>query len=663
MDARYSTANRRCVSLLVIALLGSASAAGAQEPPGKIVFEDRCGTCHGADGNGGEHARGLTRAIPDLNDSQLTALIREGLPARGMPGVNVTDAELPALIAYARTLKPRGGFQSYRKSFAVTNGRTLDGMVLNEGPDDAQVRSDDNRIRLLRKTAAGTFREVTSDTDWASYNGDEGGNRYTTLRQIDKSNVNRVAPRWIFSVQNAGRLQGTPVVADGVMYVTQANECYALDAGNGRQIWRYQRPRSSGLAGDAATGINRGVALSSDKVFMVTDNAHLIALSRATGLLLWDVEMADWRENHGATSAPLAVGALVISGTGGGDNGARGFVAAFDQATGKEVWRFSTLPKPGEPAWDTWKGTALERGGANTWFTGTYDPETNTLFWPTGNPGPDYNGDERKGDNLYSDCILALDPATGKLKWYYQFTPHDLWDWDATETPMVLNADWEGRRRQLLVQANRNGFFYVFDRTDGTLLLARQFIKNLTWASGIGADGKPIRTPNQEPTAAGTHVCPSQDGATNWFSPSYDPSTGMYYVQVFEKCSIYTKRPVEWEQGKAYGGGSQRVDTDPKPQRWLYALDLQTGSRKWELPQTGTGSSWGGTLATATGLVFFGDDSGAFAAADAATGRTLWSFPANANWHASPMTYQFDGRQYIAVAAGGEILVFGLVDK
>ena len=298
----------------------------------------------------------------------------------------------------------------------------------------------------------------------------------------------------MFKLPNAGRLQGTPVVADGVMYVTDANECAALDAGNGRQIWRYQRPRSTGLAGDAASGINRGVALGGDKVFMVTDNAHLIALDRATGLLLWDVEMADWRQNHGATSAPLAVGNLVISGTGGGDNGAQGFVAAFDQATGKEVWRFSTLPKPGEPAWDTWKGKSIEHGGANTWFTGTYDPETGTLFWPTGNPGPDYNGDERGGDNLYSDCILALDLATGKLKWYYQFTPHDLWDWDATETPMVINANWQGQPRKLLVQANRNGFFYVFDRTDGTLLLAKQFIKNLTWASGIGADGKPIKT-------------------------------------------------------------------------------------------------------------------------------------------------------------------------
>ncbi len=652
----------RTAGPILVVCMALSGTVWAQEPPGKRIFEDRCGTCHGADGNGGEHAPAMVRALANLQDPQLTTLIREGLPARGMPAIGVSDTELPPLIAFVRTLRPRGGFQPYRKSFVLASGRSLDGTVLNEGPEDAQVRTDDNRIHLLRSAGPGRFREVTSETNWNTYNGDIGGNRYTALKQIDRTNVKRVAPKWIFRIPNGGRLQGTPVVADGVMYVTQANECYALDAGNGREIWRFQRARSTGLAGDAASGINRGVALSADKVFMVTDNAHLIALDRANGRLVWDVEMADWRLNHGATSAPLAAGSLVISGTGGGDNGAQGFVAAFDQATGKEAWRFLTLPKRGEPGWDTWKGTSLERGGANAWFTGTYDPDTSTLFWPTGNPGPDYNGDERVGDNLYSDSLLALDLASGKLKWYYQFTPHDLWDWDATETPMIINTTWEGRPRKLVVQANRNGFFYVFDRADGKLLLATQFIKNLTWASGIGADGKPIKTPNQEPTAEGTHVCPSQDGATNWFSPSYNPSTGLYYVQVFEKCSIYTKRPVEWEQGKAYGGGTQRVDINPKPQRLLYALDLQTGKRKWELPQTGTGSSWGGTLATATGLVFFGDDSGSFAAADAVTGKTLWSFQANTNWHASPMAYQFDGQEYIAIAAGDAILAFGLVE-
>lgn len=228
----------RTVAAILTGLMALACPVWAQNPPGKEIFEDRCGTCHGADGNGGEHARAITRAVPDLQDPQLTTLIREGLPARGMPAINVSDAELSPLIAFVRTLRSRGGFQPYRKIFAMSNGRSLDGLVVNEGSEDAQVRSDDNRIHLLRRTDSGKFRAVTSEINWASYNGDLGGNRYTTLRQIDKSNVKRVAPKWIFRIPNAGRLQGTPVVADGVMYVTQANECYALDAGNGRQIWR-----------------------------------------------------------------------------------------------------------------------------------------------------------------------------------------------------------------------------------------------------------------------------------------------------------------------------------------------------------------------------------------------------------------------------------------
>jgi alcohol dehydrogenase (cytochrome c) len=262
---------------------------------------------------------------------------------------------------------------------------------------------------------------------------------------------------------------------------------------------------------------------------------------------------------------------------------------------------------------------------------------------------------------LYANSLVALDGKTGRLKWHYQFTPHDLWDWDATQTSVVLDADWQGRPRKLLLHADRNGFFYVFDRADGTLLLAKPFVRNLTWASGIGADGRPIKLPGQEPTAAGTKVCPSQDGATNWFSPSYNPNTGLYYVQTFEKCSVYTKSEGgKWEAGKAYLGGSQRTAQDPIPQRILKAIDMRTGAIRWELPQPGPATSWGGTLTTATGLVIFGEDGGALMAADAVTGAPLWSFPTNQNWKASPMTYMFDGKQYIAVAAGSTILAFRL---
>jgi len=453
-------------------------------------------------------------------------------------------------------------------------------------------------------------------------------------------------------------LQVTPVVADGIMYVTAVNEVYALDAGSGRQIWHFQRARTKG----APTWANRGVALAGDRVFVATDDAHLVALNRWTGTLVWEAAMADVRDNYFASSAPLTAGGLVISGVAGGEHGANGFVAAFDQQTGKEVWRFWTVPRPGDPGADTWKGSGPpDHRGAPTWFTGSYDPDLDLLYWPVGNPSQEYNGDDRQGDNLYANSILALERATGRLRWYYQFTPHDLWDWDATQTSVLVDAEWQGRPRQLMLHASRNGFFYVFDRTNGTLLLATPFVRNLTWARGIGKDGRPILVPGQEPSATGTKVCPSQDGATNWFSPSYNPATGLYYLQTFEKCSIYTKSSGGvWEAGKPYLGGSQKTAPDPVPQRVLKAIDIHTGAITWELPEPGPAWSWGGTLATATGLVFFGAEDGAFMAADAVTGTPLWSFPANAGWKASPMTYAFDGRQYIAVAANSTIIAFGV---
>jgi alcohol dehydrogenase (cytochrome c) len=357
----------------------------------------------------------------------------------------------------------------------------------------------------------------------------------------------------------------------------------------------------------------------------------------------------------------LPAGNLLIAGVTGGEHGANGFVAALDQETGKEVWRFWTVPKPGEPGSETWQGKDIEHGGAPTWFTGSYDPELDVVYWPTGNPTKEYNGDHRKGDNLYSDSILALDRKTGQLKWHYQFTPHDLWDWDATETSVLVDTTWQGQPRKLMLHANRNGFFYVFDRVDGKLLLTKQFIKTLTWASGIGSDGRPIKVAGQEPSPQGTTVCPSQDGATNWYSPSFNPATRLYYIQTFEKCSVYTKRDQgDWESGKTYLGGTQRTASDPKPERILRALDIATGAIRWELPQRGPAFSWGGTLSTATGLVIFGEDGGALMAADAVTGKPLWMFQTNQTWKASPMTYMFDGKQYIGVAAGGNIMAFGI---
>ena len=655
----------RFVKKLVIFCI-AAAAAFAQDnvAVGRKVFENRCSGCHGSDGNGGELGPPIARRVANLSDPQITSIVRNGIPSAGMPPNNVGDQEMPQLISFLHALRPRGfgfGFQPYRATLKLSGGKTLAGMVLNESFNDAQMRAEDGRIHLLRKLDGGAFREVTSEVNWSTYNGDIGGNRYTKLTQITKQNAHQLGARWMFNLPNTGRLQVTPVVADGVMYVTSGNECYALDAGSGRQIWHFQRPRTRGLIGNAAGGVNRGVAVAGDKVFMVTDNAHLLALKQSTGELAWETEMADWHQNYNATSAPLTIRNLVIAGHAGGEEGVRGFLAAYDQATGKEVWRFWTVPAPGEPGSETWKGNGWQHGGAVTWFTGTYDPETDTLFWGGGNPGEDYNGDDREGDDLYSDCIIALDPNTGKLKWHYQTTPHDLWDWDTAGEPgMVVDANWQGQPRKLLLEANRNGFFYVFDRTDGKLLLAKQFIDRLTWAKGIDEKGRPIKVPGQEPSEKGTEVCPSQDGATNWFSPSYNPQTGLFYMQTFEKCSIYTKRPAEWEAGHAFLGGAQRVAPDYKPKRILRALDPQTGAVKWQVPEVGLASSWGGTLATASGVLFYCDDSGAFVAADATNGKTLWDFQTSQLWKASPMTYQFDGKQYVAVAAGSNILAFAL---
>jgi alcohol dehydrogenase (cytochrome c) len=648
----------RAALIAVAGLLMSGSILAAQAvDPGRTVFESRCARCHGADGNGGDMGPAIAQRLAPLDDQVLAKLVREGQPLKGMPPTVVSDGELANLIKFLRTIQRAADRPLTRMTVQTTDGRTLDGEVLGEGFDDLQLRTADRRVHLLRR-AGDRFRPVTSETPWPTYNGEPGGNRYTTLTQIDKTTVARLAPKWMMSIPDTGTLQGTPIVVDGIMYVTAPNEAFALDAGSGRQIWHVKRPRTKGIVGG---GANRGAAVAGDRLFMMTDNAHIMALNRMTGALLWETELADWRQNYAASSAPLPAGNLVVSGVSGGEHGANGFVAAHDQETGKEVWRFWTVPKPGAPGSETWRGKDIEHGGAPTWFTGSYDATLDLVYWPTGNPSKEYDGTDRQGDNLYASSILALDRKSGSLKWYYQFTPHDLWDWDATQTSVLIDADWQGQRRPLLLHASRNGFFYVFDRRDGTRLLTTAFVKNLTWASGIGADGRPIRLPGQEPTAAGTKVCPSQDGATNWFSPSFNPATGLYYVQTFEKCSIYTKsEQPPWESGKSYLGGSQRTASDPTPQRVLKAIDIRTGAIKWELPQRGAAQSWGGTLTTATGLVIFGEDGGGLMAADAITGKPLWSFQTNQTWRASPMTYMFDGRQYVAVAAGSTIIALAI---
>jgi alcohol dehydrogenase (cytochrome c) len=651
---------RLLLALLLFSGLFSGSSAAAQTPdPGRQVFATRCASCHGTLGNGGELGPAITGRLPLRTDEDLEALLRDGIPSAGMPAFrNLAPADTAGLIAFLRTLRPPSNAAPEHTSVTLTDGRAVPGVILNRAPGEMQLLGDDRKIHLLG-ASGDRYREVTSQTDWASYNGHSNGSRYSPLTQIDPTNVARLAPRWIFSLPNSSQLQVTPVVVDGVMYVSSANDLYALDAGSGRQIWNYRRPRTRGVAGVAARGANRGVAVSGDRLFMATDHAHLIAINRWTGALLWETQMADWHENYNGTGAPLVVDDLVIAGISGGDEGIRGFVAAYDRETGKEVWRFWAVPKRDEPGSETWQGSAIDHPGGATWMTGSYDPELRTLYWAIGNPGPDLIGDDRLGDNLYSDSVVALDVKTGQRKWHFQFTPHDIHDYDAQQPLILVDAAWKGQPRRLLLQANRNGYFYVLDRANGEFLLGTQYVKNITWASGLTPAGRPIVVPDMEPTHEGRRVCPSLEGASNWYSASFDPRAGLLYVQTNDKCGIFTRVDQEWEAGKGFMGGTYGAAPEPA-QRVLRAIDFQTGRVVWETPQSGTVESWGGLLSTAGNIVVFCDDSGALSAADARSGKVLWSFQTSQIWRASPMTYQFDNQQYIAVASGPNIISFGL---
>lgn len=496
-------------------------------------------------------------------------------------------------------------------------------------------------------------------SNWPSYNGDYTGRRYSLLNQINAANVEQLHAAWVFHPGNSQRLEATPVVIGGIMYVTSANDVFALDARAGRVLWHYTRPVSSGLLDDAASHKNRGVAVWKDSVYLLTDDAHLLRLDARSGGLIWDVEYADKTKHYGATSAPLAVKDEIIVGTSGGDSGVRGFVSAYDALTGKQKWRFWTIPGPGEFGSSSWPGKAYLYGGATTWLPGTYDPDLNLLYWTTSNAAPDFVGDSRPGDDLYTACVLALDPDSGKLKWYFQFTPHDLYDYDANETPVLVDVQENGMTRHLLVQANRNGFFYVLDRTNGKFLQATPFVEKLNWATGIDSSGRPQLT-GRIPTAQGTYICPGIEGATNWFSPSYNPGTGLFYFMALESCNIFFAKPKPFTRGETYyNTGTKRVPGESS-QKILLAFSVPDGKAVWRYPQTGDGGSWGGTMTTAGGLVFFADDADSFEAVDAASGRSLWHFNTGQQISASPMAYAINNIQYVAIAAGSDVFSFTL---
>ena len=401
---------------------------GAPSETGKHIYATRCASCHGTNAAGGEFGPSIVNRIALRSDEELVTLLHAGLTS-GMPAFpDIVGSDLLNLVSFLRTLRPGSGLAMVHTRIALENGHSLEGVALNQGAADMQLLGKDHALYLLRKDAAGRYRVVTSQTDWRNYDGPDGdgrsgGSRFSTLTQITNANVADLQPKWLYTISTTGRLQSTPVVADGVMYVTAANECHALDAGNGRLIWHYRRPRTKGITGIAASGVNRGAVVAGGRVFMDTDNAHTIALNAMTGALLWDAEMVDWRENYNATSAPLLVGDMVITGVAGGDDGARGFIVALDQATGKERWRFWSVPTRGEKGSETWQGPGIDHPGGATWMTGAYDKELDTIYWPIGNPGYDLIGDERPGDNLYTDSVVALNPKDGTLKWYFGAAP------------------------------------------------------------------------------------------------------------------------------------------------------------------------------------------------------------------------------------------------
>ena len=588
-----------------------------------------------------------------------------------MPAFEIPTDELDALVAYLKELAtsvspaardPRAP-QPRTGSIRVVGGNSLAGVILNESGFDAQVRTADGRIHLLRREDD-AYREVAVEpfVDWPSYHGSNSANRHSPLDQINRDTVSQLNVQWFFPIRDTRILEGTPVVIAGIMYVTAANQVYALDASTGRELWRYSQPRTDGLVGDPAIGLNRGVAVREDLLFTVTDHAHVIALNRFTGELVWDTEMADHREHYGAVAAPLVVDDLVVAGISAGDTGLRGFLDAYHAASGERAWRFWTIPAPGEPGSETWGDVeVLRRGCGATWLTGSYDAELDLLYWPTGNPCPDLNGDRRPGDNLYTNSVVALRPNTGVLEWFFQFTPHDTHDWDAQEPLLLIDEVFRGQPRKLLVQGNRNGFFYVLDRTNGEFLLGVPFVHQ-TWADGIDATGRPIVLPGSDPTEEGSEVCPAIRGATNWWATSYHPGTKLFYLLAHESCMTYTKNDRDWQRGRSWLGGTVRLAEGSPNQKFIRALDIQTGRTVWSYAQTGKAQTYSGVLSTDGDLVFFGEDSGAFAALDAHDGRPVWHFQANQDWKASPMTYMVAGRQYVAIASGLGFWAFALSD-
>ncbi len=506
--------------------------------------------------------------------------------------------------------------------------------------------------------------------DWPLYHGTHQATHYSELNQITAANVKGLELGWVFQARSLEKFETTPLVINGVMYLTEApNNVVALDPATGRPFWIYEHPLPD-VTYPCCGKINRGVAYHDGVIFHGTHDAKVIALDALTGRKKWETTLADHTQGYVFTHAPLVVKDKVLIGSAGGELGVRGFLAGLDIKTGKELWRFHTVPGPGEKGNESWAGDSWKHGGAPIWLTGSYDPVLNLTYWGTGNPGPDWNPAVRAGDNLYSASVLAIDPDNGKLKWHFQFTPHDEWDFDAVQTAVLVDREWQGRPRKLMYWANRNGFFYTFDRATGEFLRGTAFVK-LDWASGLNDQGRPMLNPGRGPSQQGTKTFPGVQGGTNWYAPSYSPRTGLFYVTAWEDYhSTYFTWNQEYEKGKWYAGGGVKAPVPPTRREPIMkrctedgyaavrALDPVTGKKIWDFPMGDMSES--GLLTTASDILFSGNREGHFFALDAKTGKLLWTKYLGGQVIASPITYLVNGQQHIAIAAGTSLFTFRL---
>jgi len=522
------------------------------------------------------------------------------------------------------------------------------------------LAQDDEGPSLRPVTWERLLNAADEPENWLMYSGTLDSKRYSRLDQIHNRNVGNLELKWAYQIPEIDRAETTPLVVDGVMFVTEApSNVVALDAATGRQYWRYDHDLPDDLRICCGRN-NRGVAILGETLFMSTLDAHIVAIDARTGNVVWDTETAPHTSGYSKTAAPLIVKDQVITGIAGGEYGIRGFLDSYDPASGARNWRTYTIPGPDEPGNQTWLGESWRTGGSPTWITGAYDPDLDLIYWGTGNPGPDWNGEVRLGDNLYSDSVLALNGDDGNLEWYFQFTPHDIHDWDAIQVPILADIMYEGEMRKAMLWANRNAFYYTLDRETGEFLVGKPYALQ-TWAEGLDENGRPIRVPNMEPSVEGTLVSPTIGGGTNWWSPTFSPRTGLLYVNAFDGEQIFFIREEEYVEGEQYlGGGGESAGPIDNYHSAVRAIDPATGDIRWEYAIAPRSTS--GLMSTAGDVVFGGTVDGYFFAIDAVSGEELWHMTVGARVHSAPISYAVDGQQYVSIAAGNVVFTFGLAD-